>query len=110
MVQLHVRMNRVTQAALLDELHKIAASRGRMTVAQSRAGKRPMSVETLLRKEKDGSLFKEGMTQAEIEAGKVLPRKKLQFPDLDDIGSSPRTEARQTSMGTTALAPRIGED
>lgn len=37
---------------------KLAAARKRMTVPQSRSGRRPMSVETLLRKEKDGSLFR----------------------------------------------------
>jgi hypothetical protein len=46
-------------AAFLDELHKIAASRGRMRVPQSRSGRRPMRVDTMLKKEKDGSLFKD---------------------------------------------------
>lgn len=46
-------------AAFLDELHKIAASKGRMRVSKSRSGRRSMRVSTLLRKEKDGSLYKD---------------------------------------------------
>ncbi len=46
-------------AAFLDELQKIAASKGRMRVSQSRSGRRSMRVDTMLRKEKEGSLFKD---------------------------------------------------
>lgn len=41
-----------------DELQKIAASKDNMAVPKSRSGRRSMSVDTLIRKEKDGSLFK----------------------------------------------------
>ncbi len=51
-----------------------------------------MRVATMLRKEKEGSLY------------------KTQFPDLDGIGKQPSTETRQTNATMTALAPRIGED
>lgn len=40
------------------EMHKIAVSKSQLSGSQSRAGRRPMSVDTLLRKEKDGSLFR----------------------------------------------------
>jgi hypothetical protein len=46
-------------AAFLDELYKVAASKGRMRVSQSRSGRRPMRVSTMLRKEKEGSLYKD---------------------------------------------------
>lgn len=85
-------MDPTTCSALLDELSKIAAARARMTVPQSRKGRRPMRVATMLRKEKEGSLY------------------KTQFPDLDGIGKQPSTETRQTNATMTALAPRIGED
>lgn len=49
----------VSYDAFLDELRKIAAAKARMTVPQTRKGRRPMRVDTMLRKEKDGSLFKE---------------------------------------------------
>ena len=41
-----------------DVLIKSAVSKGRLRVPQSRKGRRPMSVTTYLRKEKDGSLYK----------------------------------------------------
>lgn len=40
-------------------LVKVAISSGRLRVSQARKGRRPMSVDTLLRKEKDGTLYKE---------------------------------------------------
>lgn len=46
-------------SALLDEFLKISAATGRFRISQTRSGKRPMSVMTLLRKEKDGSLYKD---------------------------------------------------
>lgn len=46
------------RGAFLDELEKIAVSRQRLSVAQARKGRRPMRVDTLLRKEKDGTLYK----------------------------------------------------
>lgn len=50
----------MSHAAFLDELRKIAACKARMTVPQTRRDRRPMSVDTMLKKEKDGTLFKEG--------------------------------------------------
>lgn len=44
--------------SMLDELWKLSSARARMAVPQTRIGRRPMSVDTLLRKEKDGTLFK----------------------------------------------------
>lgn len=44
--------------SFVDELEKIAISHGHMVVPKARSGRRSMSVTTLLRKERDGSLFK----------------------------------------------------
>jgi len=61
------------EAAFLDELEKIAICRSRMTVAQSRKGRRPMHVDTLLKKEKEGTLYKKaGVGTALRGAGKAL--------------------------------------
>ncbi len=49
----------VREKAFYDELEKIAASVRRMQVPKGRSGRRSMSVDTLLRKEKDGTLFRE---------------------------------------------------
>ena len=52
----------------LLEITKAAACKARMTVAQTRQGRRPMRVETMLRKDKEGSLFK-GAGSYALEAG-----------------------------------------
>ena len=50
----------VLENAFLDELHKIAAAKSVMKVSKSRVGIRPARVSTLLRKEKEGTLWKMG--------------------------------------------------
>jgi hypothetical protein len=50
-------------ASFVDELTKIAASHGAMNIPKARSGIRPMSVDTLLRKEKDGTLWKQADSQ-----------------------------------------------
>jgi len=45
-------------AGFVDELDKISSAHGRMHVPKERSGRRPMTVDTLLKKEKDGTLFK----------------------------------------------------
>lgn len=47
-----------TLAGFVDELEKIAAS-DKWTVAKGRTGTRPISVDNLLKKHKDGTLYKE---------------------------------------------------
>lgn len=54
---------------MLDELDKIAVARKRMTVAQSRKGRRSMRVDTMLRKEKDGTLYKKAGKYGKNSAG-----------------------------------------
>jgi hypothetical protein len=44
--------------AFVEEFEKISASRERMNVPKTRSGRRSMSVDTLLRKEREGTLFK----------------------------------------------------
>lgn len=46
------------RAAFLDELDKIAVAHGRMTVSKTRSGRRSISVGTMLKKEKEGELYK----------------------------------------------------
>jgi hypothetical protein len=44
--------------AFHDELEKISAAFGRTTVSKDRAGRRPISISNLLKKEKEGTLYK----------------------------------------------------
>lgn len=54
-----VNYSEVLHIAFLDELEKIAVSSDRLrVVAQGRKGRRPISVSTFLKKDKDGTLFK----------------------------------------------------
>ncbi len=52
--------------SLGDAMEKMAVSKGRLRVAKSRKGRRPMSVTTYLRKEKEGTLYKEADTPSYI--------------------------------------------
>lgn len=45
--------------AFLDELDKLAASSSAWRLPKSRAGRRPLTVDTLLKKDKEGTLFKD---------------------------------------------------
>ena len=60
---------------LVRERYKLAASKSTMQIGNARAGRRPMSVDTLLRKEKEGTLYKrtEAIKNASQEAGVTLP-------------------------------------
>lgn len=60
----------VTRAAFLDELEKISSAKRKfMDALKSRVGRRPMSVSTMLKKEKAGTLFK----QSEGSMGTIIP-------------------------------------
>ena len=52
-----------TLAAFVDELEKIAAAHGLSNIPKHREGRRPISVDKLLLKEKDGTLYKRADSQ-----------------------------------------------
>jgi hypothetical protein len=121
-----------TLRAFREELLKISAARSRMTVPQSRIGRRPMSVETMLRKEKDGTLYKAAGAmistgssdgapsvvpyedQAQIEQPAKLQKRKWEVPTIDDSPQHvDRVDGRGelltqvgpgSSMGATGIA------
>jgi len=55
-------------------MFKDAASKTQYTLAQSRRGRRPMRVSTLLRKDKEGTLFKRSVGQVTADASEVSPK------------------------------------
>jgi hypothetical protein len=61
-----------TAQSFCEEFAKLSASRERMTVSQSRSGRRPISVEKLLKKDKDGTLFKGSSSTSAFYNGLVL--------------------------------------
>lgn len=56
------------QLAFLDELEKIGASHGRLQFSKTRAGRRPVSASTMLRKDKEGTLYKASQSYADEQA------------------------------------------
>lgn len=86
-------------AACCDELQKIAASKARMRVAQTRSGRRPIRADTLLRKEKEGTLFKKAGERG------LKKRKTVGVPTLDSHQAAPAVESTQTNRATTTLVP-----
>jgi hypothetical protein len=77
-------MDDVMGAALVDELAKIAAAQARMMVPQSRTGRRPISVDNYLRRDREGTLFKPQAT-----SGTVPTR-----DDRDPTGSATQVDGR----------------
>jgi len=112
----------VTVQALREELEKISASKEQMKNRKQRQGHRSMHVETLLRKEKDGSLYKEtklasslansspwvasgGINVTEPEKMGRYPSKKKQgdAPTLDDGTGNPKMDSSQTVSGVVPV-------
>jgi hypothetical protein len=62
-----VDLEQISRTAFLDELEKIAVSRERLRlVAHDRRGTRPISVDNFLKKEKDGTLYKETGSKSKV--------------------------------------------
>ncbi len=57
----------VLRGAFMDELRKLAASKDRLSVPKSRKGRRSLSVHTLLKKDKDGTLFKKAEQEFKLQ-------------------------------------------
>ena len=106
----------MTFQAFADETQKIAAASGLMSMAKSRAGRRPLRVSTLLHKENNGSLWKKKtssslgtiVSYADNDApgttGKPAKREKMQQepPSRED---GRENTATTPGPGRTAYAP-----
>ena len=81
-----------TLAGFLDELEKIAAAHGRLRRPKERRGRRPMTVTTLLRKEKDGTLYKDAFSSP------------IRMSGADDVGAAkaPRRQGEVPTKGPNA--------
>jgi len=109
----------VMKQAFLDELQKIATSKNKMTVAQTRQGRRPISVHNMLAKDKDGKLFKKAYSPGSsgtlgggnqpylIEGSAPEVRKPGDAPSRDGstVGQKPR---REDGHDMTATIPAGG--
>lgn len=98
--------------AFLDELEKIAVSGKRLRIAQSRKGRRPMRVDTLLRKEREGTLYRRTGNDhkiAQIEphvaglvtGGEVKPiKRKGDLPSREELVNAPKREDGRGNAAT----------
>ena len=89
------------QRAVLDELEKIAATASRYHGQNRRAGRRPLSVATLLQKEKDGTLYKPGPVDGPGRNAGDVPSRDA----VEPAGSERRDVA---SMRRAQPAPATG--
>lgn len=112
--------------AFHDELEKVAVSWHRLSVARTRKGRRPMRVDTLLKKEKEGTLYKQTGTDqkiAQVEpyvsgqltGAEVRPvKKKGDLPSREELVNTPKREdgrgnaATVYGPGNHLLAPDVG--
>lgn len=123
----------VPVSALFAGLRKLAASRARMTVPQSRSGRRPMSVTTMLKKDQTGSLWKDHLpggladkkkpsdfSAAKLREGRAVEREHTSSPALqteiamDHIAEDPeyypklrRMEAGEKRAGASIAEPKL---
>jgi hypothetical protein len=117
-------------ASFLDELQKIAASIGRAKIPKSRSGRRPMSVDTMLRKDKEGTLYNEHKTASAATAftsSDAFPndslggpgpqigrpasakRKEYDAPTQDEPAAYPKQDNAQTNRSLSALSPALDQ-
>lgn len=71
------------RTAFLDELEKIAASKQVMDRPQQRSGRRPMTVDTLLKRDGEGKLF------SKDKLGTAAATKASDGPSRDGGGAGP---------------------
>ncbi len=102
--------SKIAGAAFFDELDKIAS---KMNVPKSRIGRRSISVDKLLKKEKDGTLYKEAFVVGyeDTTTGNSRPKKKGESPTRDDTAPSSREDGRENATnvsGPSTLLNDIG--
>lgn len=102
----------VSRAAFFDELEKIAISKARLLdVTKGRQGSRSISVDKLLEKDKDGTLYKKAgdWAGAPVDVGVGVvdpasarrPRKPGDVPTQDDSNKVDREDSRENTTTTT---------
>lgn len=103
------------EAAFLDELEKIAASFKQLNVPKGRSGRRSISVENFLKKDKDGKLFRKHAFTAGYEDGPhdtgaaKPPKKKGEVPSRDDTAPSSREDGRENAVNVNGPATLLSD-
>lgn len=99
--------NPALRGAFLDELRKLGASKSRLAIPKSRAGRRSLSVHTLLKKDKEGTLFKKHAWKDQLPGGLADDKKPSDFP-ARALRQGKKVEGEHTSNRT--LATEIAMD
>lgn len=94
-------------ASFVDEFQKLAASKHRLQVSKSREGRRSMRVDTLLKKDNNGTLFKKHAWQDQLPGGLADDKKPDDFP-ATALMQGRRVESEHTS--NKSLATEIAMD
>lgn len=100
----------VLRGSFLAELQKLAASKHRLSIPKTRSGRRSLSVQTLLKKDKEGTLFKKAGDSEwkDLLPGGLADRKKpSDFPSTA-LREGKRVEREHTKSKT--LATEIAMD
>jgi inorganic pyrophosphatase len=107
-------MNEQAYTSFLDELSKIAASSERLTVSKSRTGRRPMSVTTMLAKDKAGTLHKkaEAPWHDKLPGGLADKKKPGEFSStaLKQGRKVEREHTKDPSLPTEIAMDHLTED
>jgi hypothetical protein len=112
----------VALTGFLDELGKIAAAHGLTSISKSRTGVRPISVDNLVKKHNDGSLFKKKHADSQGNPQDVrgsgsddpgaarLPRRPGQVPTTDPANVPMQTKLGMYRLTDSTLPVTWGED
>lgn len=96
-------MNPHTLSAFVDELSKIAFAESRMAIPHEREGRRPISVDKLLDRDKHGKLYKKADSQGNVQ--------DVRGDSSDDPGAARkarRDDEGPTKDGTIPVAQKTG--
>jgi hypothetical protein len=100
--------------AFFDELEKIAISRERLrVVAHERKGRRPIRIDTFLKKDKEGTLFKksnvEPFAAGPVDPGEARkPKKRGEVPSREDQDVVRREDGREAATTVTGIGQSFG--
>lgn len=95
------------RGAFLDELRKLAASKHRLSIPKTRSGRRSLSVHTLLKKDKEGTLFKKAAWKDQLPGGLADNKKPSDFSS-SALRQGKKVESEHTRNRT--LATEIAMD
>lgn len=103
-------MSPETFSACRAELLKLAASWGRFNLPKDRKGRRPLKVSTLLKKEKDGTLFKQAFDPGASGPAVSFPENENGTAPSMPIGpgQAPSREASEQRLLKLILAQKSG--